>query len=96
MDAITKQFTELKKDGAALRREVREKTLGYIIAALGLVAGLAWNEAIKALIDRFFPLSAGGIMVKFLYAVIVTLLVALVGYYLVKISKKDDAGAVKQ
>ncbi|MEK9171243.1 MAG: DUF5654 family protein, partial [Patescibacteria group bacterium] len=42
-----------------LSKQVREKTTGYILAAFGLVAGLAWNDAIKSTIDRFFPLNQG-------------------------------------
>ena len=34
-----------------IRDLVRERTMGYIVGALGLVAGLAWNDAIKSLIE---------------------------------------------
>jgi len=81
---------ELKNERDLLRREVREKTLGYIMAALGLVAGLAWNEAIKGLIDSYFPLATGGIMVKFIYAVLITVAVVIAGYYLAKIGKDKE------
>lgn len=51
-----------------LKKELRGRTLGYVSAALGLVAGLAWNDAIRAAIETIFPLSKDTIMVKFLYA----------------------------
>ncbi len=38
-----------------LRGEFKKRVAGYILAGLGLVAGLAWNDAIKALIDSLFP-----------------------------------------
>ena len=38
--------------GKELGDEVKKKTLGYILAVLGLVSGLAWNEAIKAIIEQ--------------------------------------------
>lgn len=60
-----------------LRKEVRKQSLGYIMAAFGFVAGLAWNEAIKGLIDFAFPLGDGGLAAKFLYAVIVTILLII-------------------
>ena len=44
-------FQKVKEEGKALKKEVRERTLGFITGGLGLVAGLAWNDAIKALID---------------------------------------------
>ncbi len=90
INAMEEHINELKKDGDALKQAVREKTLSYITAALGLVAGLAWNEAIKGLIDYFFPLSSGGLVIKFIYAVVITLVVILVGYYLTKLAKTED------
>ena len=46
-----------KKEDRSLRREVRAQVVGYVIAALGVIAGLAWNDAVKSLIEHFFPLS---------------------------------------
>ena len=37
-----------------LKSEFKSQTKGYVLAGLGLVAGLAWNEAIKALIENVF------------------------------------------
>ena len=58
-----------------LEREVRDRTLTYIIGGFGFVAGLAWNDAIKTLIEALFPLQRDFIWVKFLYAAVVTLFV---------------------
>lgn len=57
--------------------ETKAKTFGYISAALGLVAGLAWNDAIKALIEAAFPLEQNTIAVKFVYAALVTIVVVM-------------------
>jgi len=57
----------------------------YIAAALGLVAGLAWNEAIKALIDYVFPLSKNTLIAKFSYAGLITLVVVLITIYLARV-----------
>lgn len=65
-----------------LNKELKSKTFGYISAALGLVAGLAWNDAITNMIETLFPLSKDTIAVKFLYAVIVTTAVVLLVKYL--------------
>ena len=67
-----------------IKKEVRERTLSYIVAALGLVAGLAWNEAIKSLIEYFFPAS-NGLLAKFIYTIILTLIVVFVTTYLVRL-----------
>lgn len=81
---------KIRNDVVKLKQEVREKTMGYILAALGLVAGLAWNEAIKSLIDQFFPFSKDGVLIKFIYAVIVTIIIVMVTVYLVKLTEKKQ------
>ncbi len=79
-----------KKEGAAVGLEVKEKTVGYILAALGLVAGLAWNEAIKALIERFFPVGTSTLLVRFSYAVLITIVVVVVSIYLTRLNKRKE------
>lgn len=61
---------------------VRKKTTGYIAAGLGLIAGLAWNDAIKEIIDAFIPTLGSTIVAKLLYAVILTLVVSVVLMFL--------------
>ena len=48
-DTIKNNFKKIKAEQMRIREEVRKKTIGYIVAALGLVAGLAWNDAIKTI-----------------------------------------------
>lgn len=71
--------------------EVRQKTAGYIVAGFGVVAGLAWNDAIKTLIESVFPESEDTIVAKFLYALAITVLVAVVSLYVVRFIGKKDA-----
>ena len=52
-------FEGMKRESARLRGEMRERTAGYMVTALGIVAGLVWNEAIKALIDFIYPAGGG-------------------------------------
>lgn len=54
-------------------REVIDKMGQLITAAFGLIAALAWNEAISALVKKFVP-AAG----PWVYAIIVTILAVLV------------------
>ena len=61
-----------------IKDQIKEQTSGYVTAALGLVAGLAWNDAIKSLIEAFLPLSKTGVIAKFIYAVVITLVVVLI------------------
>ncbi len=65
-----------------LRKQIKNQAVTYILGALGLVAGLAWNDAIKTLIDFLFPLDKNGIIIKFIYAVIITVVVVLLGLWI--------------
>lgn len=89
MKHITEKIVTIKGKGAELEREVREKTLGYIITSFGLVAGLAWNDAIKAFIDRFYSDPGNGLKAKFLYASLLTVIVVIVSLYVARLFKVD-------
>jgi uncharacterized membrane protein len=82
MDHIQKIREETKK----IKAEIKTSTIGYILAALGLVAGLAWNDAIKTLIESLFPLSQNSIKVKFIYAAAITVIVVLLSIYLARLA----------
>ncbi|PIQ79920.1 MAG: hypothetical protein COV79_02840 [Parcubacteria group bacterium CG11_big_fil_rev_8_21_14_0_20_41_14] len=73
-----------------LKEGFRNKLLSYITAAFGLVAGLAWNDAIKSLIEYFFPLEKNTILLKFIYAILITLVFVFVTLYLLKIFEKKE------
>ncbi len=73
-----------------LKKEIKEKTVGYLLAAFGFVAGLAWNEAIKSLIDQFFPVSGSGIWIKFVYAIGITIVIVIISVYLLKLTEKKE------
>lgn len=72
------------------KQTIKETSATYLIAAFSLVAGLAWNEAIKAFIEYIFPLDKNTLIAKFSYAVIITLFVILITAYLKRLldSKK--------
>lgn len=61
----------------SVRTEVLDQLLTLLIGGLGLVAALAWNDAVRAMFDAFFP-QRGGIIAKFVYAVLVTVVIVLV------------------
>lgn len=79
----------LKEKSKHFEKEIRTQGVGYIVTALGLIAGLAWNEAIKSIITTFFPQEDATIVAKLGYAVIVTIVVVILGIYLTRLIKKD-------
>lgn len=81
---------KIKREGKELQREIRLKTITYITAALGLVVGLAWNEAIKSVITYLFPLDQNTIVAKIVYALLVTVILAFATAYILKETKKGQ------
>ena len=72
-----------------LRSELIKTMVQLATAGFGLVAALAWNEAIKNLIDRFVP-TGSGLLSRLIYALIVTLIAVFVTYYLGKAAQRTS------
>lgn len=71
------------------KKAMREKMLTLILAGFGLVAALAWNDAIQTLFKVLFPKSEG-VIGKFVYAVIITVLVVIISLQLKKTFEKKE------
>lgn len=88
------ELEKIKEKSKEFKREVKQRTIGYITAGFGLVAGLAWNDAIRSSIDYFFPSDGREtIWAKFIYAFIITLVLIIITIYLLKIfadKEKDE------
>lgn len=71
----------------SFKKELLEQMLTLSTAAFGLVAALAWNEAIKSFVDQYiqpyFPNTA--IYYKFFYAILITILAVFITYELSQI-----------
>lgn len=78
-------INKIKEEATEVRAKVRETTTGYIASGLGIVVGLAWNEAIKGAITFFYPETSGGsIYAKFVYAFVLTIIVVFVTAYIIR------------
>lgn len=82
-------MSKLKEEAQRIRKEVQQRTMSYIVAALGFVAGLAWNDAIKSLIEYLFPLSQNSVRIKLIYAILITTIVVLISLYTVKLLDEE-------
>ena len=60
-----------------LPRAVLDKAITLMLAGFGFVAALAWNEAIQGLFQAVFG-SAGSLIAKFGYAIVLTVIVTIV------------------
>lgn len=74
--------------------ELIQQLVTLSTSGFGLVAALAWNEAIqtfvKEYIQRFYPDQAG-VVSKFLYAIIITAFAVLITYQLSRLASKFNA-----
>lgn len=87
MEKLKKEIAKTRQ--TSLRKEIKERTVGYILAAFSFVAGLAWNEAVKSLID-FFPHTLNSILMKFIYAVAVTIIIVIITVYLASLIEEKE------
>ena len=77
----------MKKEKSKLPRAVFDKAMTFMLAGFGFVAALAWNEAVKSLIEKYFK-AGEAVSSRFIYAVIITLLVVLITTKLSKFKGK--------
>jgi len=88
-----------------MKKDVIEKLAALVTAAFGLVAALAWNDAIRALFvgpcgseeaGALCMLSSGG---PWVYAILVTILAVIatiwIGKTSAKVTAKEEAGVKK-
>lgn len=88
-------FSRVDTSEGALREArlaVKRRVLGYIAAGLGFVAGLAWNDAIKSIIDYLVPDRENSLAAKLLYAVAITLFVSIALIYVERSMDRGDDG----
>ena len=71
----------------SLRREIVQKMSELATAGFGLVAALAWNDAIQSLFREIFG-TQSAIWAKFAYAVLISVLVVLVTFKLGNVLNK--------
>lgn len=76
-----------KEDLVKTKIEFMSRLITIVIAGLGLIAALAWDEALKHLFKVLFPNEAT-FASDILYAVIITLLATIVSLYLRKLFLK--------
>jgi len=70
-----------------MKNEVIEKIAALLTAAFGLVAALAWNDAIKEMFRLLFG-EQSALSAMLAYAVIITIIAVVVTIYIGKLSQK--------
>lgn len=89
-EKIKNSIKKIAENQKKINKEVMDKITGYILAALGFVVALAWNDAIKALIEFLFPLNKEGVSAKFVYALLMTVVIVVVTIILARRGKAAE------
>ena len=79
-----------------MKKEVIDKLAALITAAFGLVAALAWNDAIRSLFAEggaLYFLASGG---PWIYAILVTVLAVIATLWIGKMSQRAEDRLVKK
>lgn len=71
-----------------MHKEVIEKIAALITAAFGLVAALAWNEAIQEIFRLVFG-EQSGVWAMIAYAIIVTIIAIVVTIWIGRVAEKS-------
>ena len=83
--------TKAKKKVSKISQEIAIQTLTLASSALGLVAALAWNEAIKAYIDMYikpYLAKGSGVVSLFIYALFITAITVVVALQMAKVKER--------
>ncbi len=75
----------------SFQRELIEQFLTLSTSAFGLAAALAWNETIQQAVKEFIEPSlptGSGLISRFIYAMLVTLLAVLITYQLSRLASR--------
>lgn len=82
--------TKLQKENS-FKRELIQQFVTLSTSGFGLVAALAWNEAIqqfvKDYIEKYYPDQSGTIS-KMIYAVLITILAVVITYQLSRLASR--------
>jgi hypothetical protein len=84
----------MKKEAKDIRGQVGTTIATLMTTAFGLIAALAWNEAIKAIITTYF--SAGsGINGLLIYAILITIIAVIATLIIARVIAKPAVQEVR-
>lgn len=84
----------MKEDVKEMKGKVLETIATLMTTAFGLIAALAWNEAIKAIIMQYFQ-AGSGIIGLLTYAIIITIIAVIATIIIARAIAKPAVQAVR-
>jgi uncharacterized membrane protein required for colicin V production len=82
-----------KEKKATLHEELINQFSTLITSGFGVVVALAWNDAIQNFVKEYVEprIPGSGLSAQFFYAVLITVVIVFITYFLSKISAKFQA-----
>ncbi|MGV8143905.1 MAG: DUF5654 family protein [Methanothermobacter sp.] len=84
----------MKEEIKDVKGQVLQTIATLITTAFGLIAALAWNEAIKAIITQYFA-TDNGIMGLLIYAVLITIIAVIATIVIARVIAKPAVQEVR-
>jgi ABC-type multidrug transport system fused ATPase/permease subunit len=84
----------MKKDAIEMKSEILPKMSVLITTAFGLIAALAWNQAIQAIILQLLP-KQSGILGLLIYAIIITIIAVIATVGIARVTSKPAVQEVR-
>jgi len=82
-----KRKVKIEREIKKIKLETLDRLSTLLTAAFAFVAALAWNGAVESLFKKYY-VEYGGILPKFSYAVVVTIVAAIVSIYVTRAIEK--------
>lgn len=75
----------------SFRKELMQQLATLATSAFGLVAALAWNEAIQQAVKDYIEpkIPGSGLLSRVIYALLITILAVLITYQISKLASKE-------
>lgn len=73
--------------GEVIGSNLKKRLPTIVVGSLTLIAGIAWNNGFKALIDQYIPpeySSSRNVKIKFFYALLLTIIIIIIISILIK------------
>lgn len=88
--ALSTKKVEQKKEEKQFHIELISQMLTLATSGFGLVAALAWNETIQQFVKSYIEprIPGSGLLSKFIYALLITVLAVLITYQLSRLSAR--------
>ena len=84
----------MKEEVKDVKGQVLQTIATLMTTAFGLIAALAWNEAIKAIIIQYFQ-AGNGIMGLLIYAILITIIAVIATIIIARVIAKPAVQEVR-